>query len=1012
MSVNSPTNPATKQADINRKLQTYGIFEAFSNGKVPSNTQIDIALNSALAHRWLARPSPKLSQEGRVLIQDLRDVIEKAKILLLTKNQGNLIQDFIWQAQISGTGSASSPNAPIGRDTAKQHGNQALDGLRTLGTLIISNGQFRKLLNDLQLLARDIAGDAASKAADRVNPSEDELNQIDEPEEDDTWHDTPDAGELKNKAKAHKPFGREGIKQAGQEARETANQQGGGIGSKISAAAKTGANSLRKQGEENTPDDSQDKASRKKEEVKDRAREARGKTKDYFKEKIPEERRDQAIYRLKKMIVEIQGHPEYQRAIDTLLSLAEQYQGYTKDLTRQTVGATQKAHETEGGITAAEDDLKILIERFANYTSLDDFLDCINQFYQDADRDPELKGWFKHLDVFIRKSLKERGYVMQDAATDEWNKISDQADFLFRDRYKNHSQRLIDEANFLGQQFDKDALNSSFAASMQKLFDDLGNDENGKPTFKPHLVKDLFQVILPDMFESVRYIPIPRIEYSDPMADAVIENLIIESNNLTPNLVEFGNDNHFRFGRQGFTTSTKHRIEGAVSGIQMDLRDISYYIHKKHGFPSVTDTGLMDIYLGGTGFSFKLNMETADKSDGRHFFKVNNVDVDVKHMNIKLKKSKFKLMFSILKPLLLRVMVPVVTKVLEKVITDKIHQADEFLYGIYLEGQKATKEAMKNPDPEHLQNMYKTYWEAFKSNLEEKQNRAKEKASDKAINVAVTKQDSMFKNINLPGGISTKATEYKQMAAQGKKWESPIFSIGNAGQTKNLPTPPTIKRRPHQTAPSKIRGPQNIGKSMDAYSKSGESEAFQQGDKYGQTGSYGGEQGNYGDPSAHSNARYDGQQDYSQSNSGYGQDQYGSQAQYGSQSAGYGQDKYASDYGTANDYGTSTGYADGNQGYSSQGATGVSQQYSSSTANQGYSSSQYPAGYTPATSGYETGVPSATSNAYGTASSTDAYGTSRSGATAGSGAGYSTSSPTATGSTLLGMNNPVLSGRV
>lgn len=78
-------------------------------------------------------------------MSDLRDVIEQAKILLLTKNEGNLLQDFIWQTgQISG-GNTKLPGAPIDKGTAQQHGNQALDGLRTLGTLLISNGQFRKL---------------------------------------------------------------------------------------------------------------------------------------------------------------------------------------------------------------------------------------------------------------------------------------------------------------------------------------------------------------------------------------------------------------------------------------------------------------------------------------------------------------------------------------------------------------------------------------------------------------------------------------------------------------------------------------------------------------------------------------------------------------------------------------------------------------------------------------------------------------------------------------------------
>lgn len=51
----------------------------------------------------------------------------------------------MWQTRFVQGGDAKLPGAPIDKSTAQQHGNQALDGLRTLGTLLISNGQFRKL---------------------------------------------------------------------------------------------------------------------------------------------------------------------------------------------------------------------------------------------------------------------------------------------------------------------------------------------------------------------------------------------------------------------------------------------------------------------------------------------------------------------------------------------------------------------------------------------------------------------------------------------------------------------------------------------------------------------------------------------------------------------------------------------------------------------------------------------------------------------------------------------------
>jgi len=119
------------------------------------NKQIDVALNSFIASRFLSSPSAKLSSEGKHLIADLRNVIDQAKHLVLTKNEGNLLQDFIWQTEQMSGGNAQLPGAPVDKDTARQHGNQALDGFRTLGTLIISNCQFRKLCKSGQVSCVD-----------------------------------------------------------------------------------------------------------------------------------------------------------------------------------------------------------------------------------------------------------------------------------------------------------------------------------------------------------------------------------------------------------------------------------------------------------------------------------------------------------------------------------------------------------------------------------------------------------------------------------------------------------------------------------------------------------------------------------------------------------------------------------------------------------------------------------------------------------------------------------------
>jgi hypothetical protein len=809
-SVNVPTNPQKRDHDIDNKLRLYGIISAFANGKLPSNRQIDVALSSFTGHKKLRNPNSNLSPEGRVLLEDFRNVVEEAKRLLLIKNHDEALQEFIWTTTELGTKGGpevSSTGAPINKEKASRDGETALNGLNTLGRLMITNGQFRKLINDAVILLRDVAGDAASHAASRINPSEDELRQIDRPAGDHEWHDAPNLSkenvkqQLREKINHNKPVNRDELREVAGNAtqaadpagsrnpRETAERSahdqryGTNSGVDMASGVRAGIDNLAQKFDQNVP-----------EEHKDKARHYRDQSKDYYHKKMPQDRRDQTIWRLKKMIVEIQGHPDYAEAVDSLLDLAESYKGHGKSLAIQGTGSVKQAH-SDNRLKHAEKNLKRLLERFANNTSADDLIEAINDIYRDADRDPELKNWFRSIDTFIRKCLKQQGYILTDASTTEYRQLYDHGNFLLRNRYREHTDRLFDEVKFMGEQFTADPENVRFGNALQKLFNDLGTDENGKPALKKHLIKDITQVIIPDIFESIRYVPIPRIEYTDPQFDAVVENLVLEGDNIFPNVLEVGNDSYFRFGRKTVSNKKQTQVMISASQIQCDLRDISYYVRRKQGFPSITDTGIADVFLGGDGFGFKLQLSTADKTDRAHFFKVDKITVSIKHLNIKLKQSSHKTLFAVFKPILLKVMKPVIVKVLEKQIRSTFSDLDALCYKIYKEEENIKRQLKSNPDPENAKSIYQRYYQALQKEMLSRKKKAQAKTQDKHAKVALTTEDSMFKDIKLPGGISTKATDYKRLAREGNGWKTDVFTIGSAQPTTGISQPVAVSRK-------------------------------------------------------------------------------------------------------------------------------------------------------------------------------------------------------------------------
>ncbi|PHH68648.1 hypothetical protein CDD80_7372 [Ophiocordyceps camponoti-rufipedis] len=790
--VNKPTDSKQKEADINRKLQLYGIFSAFQLGKVPSNDQIDVALNSFLASKALSEPDPKLSDDGKLLVKDTREMVEKAQHLILSKNEGNLIQDFIWQTTQFDAKSIHGPDRPIDKDGLKRDGDETLKGLRTLGTLLITNGQFRKLLKDASVLLRDMAGDAASNAATFVRPSEDQLAQLDTAAPDNTWYDAPDLSKESLKKQAQNIYGGN-AKNDAQDVAAAGTNAAAPVGtSDPRAADRTAGQNAVVSAAKQKIDQNLDPET--KEKIKKRNEEYRNKAKVYFEKKMPQERKEQIIFRLKKMILECQQHQDYSEAIQTILRLAETYGRHGRSMGEGSAGSAKKARS---GFAAAENDLRTLIERFANGTSTSELWASIHKIYEAAEKDQDLKGWFKAMNNYIRRCLLEQGYILDEASTREWDRLYDHGRYLLRDKYRHQTDDVIGEVKFIADQFDQDVHNKAFGKSVEQIFDHLGHDSTGKSAFKPHLLKDLGEVIVPTLLQNINYIPIPRIEYVDPQFEVAIENLVLESDNFMPNVFEIASENFFRWGRKNAGNKNHNMIDVKVSGIQMDLRDVSYYVRRKSGFPAISDLGVADILLPGNGLSFRMKVSTADKTDRQNFFKVNKVDVDFKGLNIRLKQSRHKLLFALVKPLMLTILRPPIQKAVEKAIKDQCNKLDAEMYQIKQEADRAAKEGQT--DAEKQENFYKRYYQAaqkrFLEGKEKKKEEAKEVAEDKKVNIAMTMEDSILPDVKLPGGVSLKATEYKELARKGEKWESPVFSIGSAKKSTSVPSAPRIEKK-------------------------------------------------------------------------------------------------------------------------------------------------------------------------------------------------------------------------
>jgi hypothetical protein len=173
-------------------------------------------------------------------------------------------------------------------------------------------------------------------------------------------------------------------------------------------------------------------------------------------------------------------------------------------------------------LNQAGKELRTLLERFANGQSIDPITDAMNVLIDDANRDPELRDWFKDGDAYIRKVrildelrfspndvspfqiLLEPGYVLEPACNNRGNELRESGHRFFDDKYRDHFDNIFSSIGNWFKSMGEDPLNIRFGEDWGRLTRDVLFDSEGSLKFKANLWSDIRQVILPALVDKVR----------------------------------------------------------------------------------------------------------------------------------------------------------------------------------------------------------------------------------------------------------------------------------------------------------------------------------------------------------------------------------------------------------------------------------------------------------------------------------------------------------------------------
>ncbi|KZT08287.1 uncharacterized protein LAESUDRAFT_697852 [Laetiporus sulphureus 93-53] len=651
--------------------KTAAVVAALNAGKMPTSEQLsqafDVFLNSAVLNAHPTADGGELSERGKVLQNDVRELLIAYKQLAESKNGDNLIQESLWHLSEADISSSSSV-MDVDSDQAHQDSLAIARAIRKLTSLIWENisQEGRSVFHDFASFMRLALADAAEYVAQGAGATAESLREIDsevqEGERNELGFKKHKAGDVADQTDARAKFEKtmDSTKKAGSKA----------IGAGQVAIA--------------TAQDVTNRAST---------------------------RLQDAFY---KICDRAQDDEEYHSAINTLFDIIHKWVHRSLDsagdVNRSTSLDTFIDDPTpEKHLVNGIRGLRTVLERLAGGESLDDLFGTVRVCGVDIQKDEELRKWCDDFLAHLRKCIDEPGHVRSDEAKEtqeqlreEWKELLD-TDTEQGRKWKEDIRRLKEEANVFQSAIDQDKELKRVKRAHAKLGEDIedsllvAGSAGLQATMDnaPWFWQDLFNVYLPKAVGMLKDIPIPRTEYADNEVEFVLEDLDISSFNLLPGHAYIRNitDIDIQAPSSGqASTSVGSLTRVYVQALQLSLREVSFYYNDKTTSVGPAEyTGLLEFILPPQGIDVDVVIRSIpnspeglkERQQHNRFLEIQRVEARVsEQVELTIKESNHPILVSVFKPAMLSRFRDTLRTVLEQQIRASIDWVDGLMWDV------------------------------------------------------------------------------------------------------------------------------------------------------------------------------------------------------------------------------------------------------------------------------------------------------------------------------------------
>ncbi|KAI5921833.1 hypothetical protein F4810DRAFT_676059 [Camillea tinctor] len=633
------------QRELYRKLHSYQMLRAFTQGYMPSTEQVIINLRTLLSSDILNPENPDLSDSGRNLVRLCKQWLQQFIILLKHKNGKDQIQDLIWfLAKSRITVDLDDLQSRAKRTKARADTVAAYQSLKTVGSLLLANSEFRTFLGDLNVVAREIfkdsafaLSDAAEQAGKQLEPSPEEQESItrSETDSDDPSHSI-----------------------------------------------------------HNLEDEFQDVA----QVVANRSADVATATVESTKDKLSGDEGHTLLKRLQQVVLNLRKRKDYSDSVSTLSLLIKRYAIVYSRAAEEVVAAAHDDIQENQETDRALRNLWEFVKGFGDGKEWDKCRELLQKVVSHKDKDPEFEGFMQEIGESLQNLLTNPDFFNNAEA--KIQELREQSKRVGSESDLRHDvDELLQQLSLTFQSVLRDEDIHNLVTTTIRTFSVVSPPTT---TINPELIHDSLNVFVPLLISAIQYIPIPRLEVSTPAIDLLLENLIIEpgmtvnETSFLPYRLRIENYNDFEIRKARFrtTASNKNLMLIKIDGLSLRTDELGFWLRAHNGLFRLADEGIASFALDERGIDIHLEVEIC-RERLEQILTLRAVRVRVHKLNYKLRKSKLSWLGWLIKPILRPVLKATLELQLATAIHDLLHAANrELLFA--RERLRATRIA--NPD--------------------------------------------------------------------------------------------------------------------------------------------------------------------------------------------------------------------------------------------------------------------------------------------------------------------------